>query len=196
MILAIDPGFANFGCSVIDGTGKILNVGTIHTQKAKKKLLRVADDDVQRITTIVSGLSKVIHKYKIKGVLGELPPSNSRSAKSAKGLAMAVALSVSLFTELKLPVEWATPSEVKKAMTGKASASKEDMMIAVCKRYGWKISHQKVFAKKTKKLMREDPVYHPLGKTMGKKTFEHIADSLGAFEALKHTNTAKMFLRG
>jgi len=34
----------------------------------------------------------------------------------------------------------------------------------------------------------------PLGRPMGKNDFEHIADSLGAYEALKNSNVAKMFL--
>ena len=194
MILCCDPGFANFGCSVINFAGEVVNVGTIHTGKTKTKLLRVADDDVQRITHLVSGLSSVIHKYDIQGVLAELPPSNSQSAAGAKGLGIAVALAVALFTELKLPVEWATPSEVKKAMTGNAGASKEDMMLAACKRYGWEITYKEVRSKKTKKITRRDAIYHPLGKTMGKKDFEHIADSLGAYEALKSTNVARMYI--
>jgi Holliday junction resolvasome RuvABC endonuclease subunit len=195
MLLCIDPGFANYGCSVIDAGGEVIDVGTLHTIKSKTKLLRVADDDVQRIVSIVTGLSHVITKYQIQGVLGELPPSNSQSAKSAKGLAMAVALSVALFTERGLPMEWATPNEVKQAMTGKKSASKEDMMKAACDRYGWKITEKKIFAKKTNKVQRIDRIYHPLNKTMGKNAFEHIADSLGAYEALKHTNVAKMYLQ-
>jgi len=195
MILALDPGFSNYGCSVIDPKGKIINLGTIQTQKSKKKLLRVADDDVQRITTLVSGLSNVIHTYNIQGVLAELPPSNSQSAKSAKGLAMAVGLTVSLLTELKIPIEWATPTEVKKAMTGKKNASKEDMMKTACKKFNWKITTKDIFAKKTGRLQRIDKTYHPLGRPMGKNKFEHIADSLGAYMALKNSNVAKMFIK-
>ena len=195
MILALDPSYSNYGCSVIDPTGKIINIGTMHTDKTKKKLLRIADDDVQRIMILTTGLSNVIHKYKIKGVLAELPPSSSQNAKAAKGLAMCIALTVALLTELKIPVEWATPTEVKEAMTGKKNASKEEMMEAACKRYGWKITTKEIYAKKTRKLQRTDSIYHPLGRAMGKNDFEHIADSLGAFEALKNTNVAKMFLQ-
>jgi Holliday junction resolvasome RuvABC endonuclease subunit len=195
MILAIDPSIANYGCSVINTQGKVINVGTIHTKKATKKLLRVADDEVQRITYITAQLSQVIQKYQIQGVVGELPPSGSKSVKAARGLAMAMALSVALFTEHKLPVEWATPIEVKQAMTGRKDASKEDMMLAACKRYGWKVSEKIIRPKQTRKIQRTDRVYHPLGKTMGKNDFEHIADSLGAYEALKHTNVVRMYVQ-
>jgi Holliday junction resolvasome RuvABC endonuclease subunit len=194
MLLACDPSYSNYGCSIIDEYGTIVDAGTIQTEKSKKKLLRAADDDVQRITYIVTKLSQIIKHYEIQGVLAELPPSNSQSAKAAKGLGIAVALSVTLFAEHRIPVEWATPEEVKKAMTGKGNASKEDMMLAACKKYGWEITHKNIYSKKTKKLIRVDNTYHVLGKQIGKGIFEHIADSLGAFEALKHTNTARMFL--
>jgi len=194
MILALDPSYTGYGCSVIDPIGKIINIGTMHTEKSKKKLLRVADDDVQRVTVLATGLSKVIHRYNIKGVLAELPPSSSQNANAAKGLAMCIALTVALLTELKIPVEWATPNEVKQAMTGKKNASKEEMMAAACRRYNWEISNKPIYSKNTRKLQRTDIIYHPLGRSMGKNDFEHIADSLGAYEALKNSNVAKMFL--
>jgi len=195
MILALDPSYTGYGCSVIDPTGKIINIGTMHTEKSKKKLLRVADDDVQRIMVLTTGLSKVIHRYNIKGVLAELPPSSSQNANAAKGLAMCIALTVALLTELKIPVEWATPNEVKQAMTGKKNASKEEMMAAACKRYNWEIKTKDVYSKQTHKIVRTDSIYMPLGRPMGKNDFEHIADSLGAYEALKNSNVAKMFLK-
>lgn len=194
MLLACDPGYSNYGCSVIDQYGTVIDIGTIQTSKAKNKLLRTSDDDVQRITYITEQLSKVIHHYDVKGVLAELPPSGGQSSVAVKGLAMAVALSTALFSECGLPVEWATPEEVKRALTGKRNASKEDMMQAVCKKYDWPITQKKIYSKKTKKIQRIDNIYHPLGKSLGKNQFEHIADSLGAFAALKHTNTARMFL--
>ena len=117
------------------------------------------------------------------------------SAIAVKGLAMAVALSTALFTSFGLPIEWATPAEVKKAIAGKENASKEDIMLAVCKKYGWKITEKPVYSKTTKKVQRIDKTYHPIGKSVGKNLFEHIADSLGAFEALKHTNIARVFLK-
>lgn len=192
MILCLDPGFSNFGCSVINQHGRVVDLGTIQTQKTKNKLLRVADDDVQRITHIASKLTELVNKYNIQGVLAELPPSNSQSAAGAKGLGMAVALTTTLFTALNIPVEWATPTEVKRAMTGKENASKTEMMMTACKKHGWTTSQKRVLSKKTGKLLRTDMVYYPIGKEMGKNQFEHIADSLGAYEALKYSNTARM----
>lgn len=194
MFLALDIGFSNYGCSVLDLTGIPIKLGTMHTNKTKQKLLRVADDDVHRITILSSGLSRVIHENNIKGVFAELPPSASQSATAAKGLGMAVALTVATLAECRIPIEWATPEEVKKALTGRANASKEDIMAAVCKKYGWAITKKPKQSKKTGQVIRYDKTYHPLGQAMGKNDFEHIADSLCAFEALKNSNLARMFL--
>ena len=194
MLLACDPGFNNFGCAIINQYGHVIDAGTIQTQKTTKKLLRTADDDVQRIMYITSRLKEVIQKYEVKGILSELPPSGGQSAAAVKGLSMAVSLLTTLSILFSIPVEWATPDEVKKALTGKKNASKEDMMKAACNLYGWNITQKNIYAKNTKKLLRTDSIYYPVGKSMGKSQFEHIADSIGAFEALKHTNTARGFL--
>jgi len=195
MILCLDPSFTHFGCTVHDCYGNVIDAGTIVTAKTKKKLLRVADDDVQRITIITGKLSALMDHHGIEGVLSELPPSNSKSAAGAKGLGIAVALLVALVTERSLPIEWATPDEVKKALTGKKTASKEEMMTAACKLHDWKITERPVYAKKTKKLIRKDKTFYPAGKAMPKDQFEHVADTIGVFEALKHTNTARMLLK-
>ena len=114
MLLACDPGFNNFGCAVLDQYGTVIDCGTIQTKKTTKKLLRTADDDVQRVSYITSQLAKSIRHYDIKGILSELPPSGGQSAAAVKGLAMAVGLLTALSTTLLIPVEWATPEEVKK----------------------------------------------------------------------------------
>ena len=190
MLLACDPAFNNFGCAVLDQYGTVIDCGTIQT----KKLLKTAADDVRRVSYITSQLAKSIRHYDIKGILSELPPGGGQSAAGVKGLAMAVGLLAALSTTLLIPIEWATPEEVKKALTGKKAASKEDMMDAACKKYNFPITKKKIYIKNTQKISRIDSIYHPLGKSLGKNQFEHIADAIGAFEALKHTNTARLFL--
>ena len=144
MLLACDPGFNNFGCAVLDQYGTVIDCGTIQTKRTTKKLLRTADDDVQRVSYITSQLAKSIRHYDIKGILSELPPSGGQSAAGIKGLAMAVGLLAALSTTLLIPIEWATPEEVKKALTGKKAASKEDMMDAACKKYNFPITQKKI----------------------------------------------------
>ncbi len=188
MILAIDPGYNNYGCVVFNENEEPVKLVTFQTKPSKYKLKRVADDDVQRIQFLSHQLNTLLYNYPITGVVGELPPSNSLSAKGAKGLSFAIGLSVALFTTRKLPVEWATPSEVKYALTSKNNASKEDMMEAACIKYNWNITHKPIYSKNSKTLIRTDTIYWPQKYQMGKGEFEHIADAIGVYHALKHTN--------
>ena len=194
MLLCLDPSFTHCGCSIIDPDGNVIDAGTIVTEKTKNKLLRVADDDVRRITQIASQLKTIIQHYEIKGILAELPPSNSQSAQAAKGLGMAVAIVTTMATAFDIPLEWATPEEVKMAMTGRENASKEAMMRAACKRYGWRITEKEIRSKKTGKRIRTDYTYHVLSHQLGKERFEHVADSLGVLEALKQSNVVRMLM--
>lgn len=194
MILCLDPSFTHCGCSIIDANGSVVDAGTIITEKTKNKLLRVADDDVRRITQIASQLKTIIQHYEIKGILAELPPSNSQSAQAAKGLGMAVGIVTTLATAFDIPLEWATPNEVKRALAGRENASKEDMMKAACKLYGWPITEKEIRSKKTGKQIRTDYTYHVLSNRWGKDKFEHVADSLGVMEALKQSNTVRMLM--
>ena len=186
--MAIDIGYTNYGCIIVKNH-QIVNAGIIQTEKTKKKLTRVADDDVYRMTQIAQSLRNVIKSRNIRGILAELPISGSQNASAMKGLAMAVGVSVGLFTELQLPIEWCTPTEVKKALTGAKNASKDDIMKAACKLHNWKITTKTVQGKKKPRI---DNIYHVCGSRYGKGKFEHIADAVGVYEALKHTNTVKL----
>ena len=194
MLLCLDPSLTHCGCSIISPDGNVIDAGTIITEKTKNKLLRVADDDVRRITQIASQLKTTIQYYKIKGILAELPPSNSQSAQAAKGLGMAVAIVTTVAAAFDIPLEWATPEEVKMALTGRINASKEDMMKAACKRYGWLITEKEIRSRKTGKRIRMDYTYHVLSNQWGKERFEHVADSLGVLAALKQSNVVRMLM--
>lgn len=192
MILAVDPGYSSYGCAIFDKHQKVTKIGIIKTEASKKKLTRVSDDNAYRISLLAFKLDNVIKRHKIKGVVGELPLAGGQSARAVAHMAMASAISVTVFALNGLPVEWYTPMEVKLAVTGTKNATKEAMMQTICGEYGWSISYKQIFTKKGK-LKRTDKVYYPLNQKMGKSTFEHIADAIGAFEAAKLGNIVKMF---
>jgi Holliday junction resolvasome RuvABC endonuclease subunit len=182
MILCLDPSFTHFGWSIVDEYGTPIDMGVIVTKKESKK----AEDTLRRITIITNGITEILDKHDVRLVLAELPPLGSQSSAAAKGLAIAVAVPTALFTRFSIPVEWTTPERVKIASTGIRNASKEQVMLSACKRYDWKITEKNIYSKKTKQVQRIDLTYYPLGNPMGKSKFEHIADSLGAYEALKY----------
>ena len=197
-ILCCDPGFSHYGCAVFDTTGKPIKLGTLTTEASKTKMARISDDKAYRIAQLTTQLSNVIQQNKIQAVLGEMPGAGGQSARAIQAMAIATAVSVAVFTMFRLPVEWTTPVEVKKALTGNKSASKIEMMEAACKRYGWRIEKKEVRSKKSGAVdivKRVYNVYYPLNQKTSASTFEHVADSLGVYEALKHCNIARMFIK-
>ena len=193
MILCVDPGYANYGYIVVNKDQTIIEANVIKTQKTKIKTNRVSNDTAYRIALIVTELTKIIVHHKIKGVLGEMPSSGSKSASAMRAMAIATAVSVSVFTLFRLPTEWTTPALVKQALTGSKTATKQEMMGAACALHNWDIRSKDIHAKNSKKLIRQDLSYWPFGKSMGAGNFEHIADAIGVFEALKTGNLTCMY---
>jgi len=166
-ILALDIAFANTGWAVMRG-GKIVACGTIHTEKAKQKSVRVSDDRAARAAALADGLKEVIETHKPSGLVGELP-SGSQSATPANLLGWASGVVVGVATAYGIPCEWISESDSKKAALGKRSAAKWEMMEWA--RSKWP---DVVFPKSAAK-------------------FEHIADSLAAYNGLKNGVLVRAF---
>jgi hypothetical protein len=75
-------------------------------------------------------------------------------------------------------MEWATPTEVKRGLTGNKVASKEQMMSKAAEDFDFGYNGKHWIWK---------------GKKFVKGEFEHIADAAGVYVALKHDNLVKMF---
>lgn len=159
MILALDIAFKNLGWSVLH-QGKIIDFGTIRTEKSKKKNTLVSDDKATRGTSMAEELNAIIHKHKPAGIVGELP-SGSQNASAANLLGWAAGIVIGVATCHKLPCEWISQGDSKKAALGVRSATKEATM-------EW--------------ATQEFPdTEFPSAKC----NFEHVADSLAAYHGLK-----------
>ncbi len=167
-ILSIDVGFRSLGWAVFE-SGKLVKCGVIETAPSKKKTARRSDDNAVRCSQIALGLKSVIEENNIKGVVGELPVGGAKSAKALAQMAMATGVVVAVLSILDIPVEWATPFEIKTATTGKKSATKEEVMESIKTKFD----------------------YFKFPKT--KAVFEHVADAIGAYLALKSGNIIKLF---
>jgi hypothetical protein len=71
-------------------------------------------------------------------------------------------------------------------MTGSRTASKDEMMLAAVQRFGGEL-----VIKGTEK--NPQTKYAFLGRLYGSGDFEHIADSMGAYLALRNGMLVKMF---
>jgi Holliday junction resolvasome RuvABC endonuclease subunit len=159
MILALDIGLANTGWSVFDGE-KLVEVGVIKTVKDKKR--KVADDIAHRCMYMAKELRKLIYNYDVGWVIAELPNSGAKSAQALKSMVACSAVTATVIVMTNVRFMWATPIDVKKAVTGHKSAEKNEIMKIVT-------AHYKDFGK--------FPKY--------KNKLEHICDSIGVFWALK-----------
>lgn len=167
-LLALDVGFAKMGWCIFIG-GEPIEWGIIKTAKTKKKMVRVADDNASRAAYVAKELAEILDTFEVEGVVAEIPHGGAQSAKAMAFMASATALVSAVLSILDVPVEYVTPSEVKKAICGKLSASKDEMMEGVRNRY----SH----------------ISFPTTKAQ----FEDVADAIGAYIAARDGNLVKLF---
>ncbi len=167
MLLCLDIAFANTGWSALD-KGVPVAWGTIRTEKDKRKSTKVSDDKASRAALFASELSDVINQYKPLGIVGELP-SGSQNANAANLLGWAGGIVVATATVYGIPCEWISEGDSKKAALGRRTGTKEEMM---------------EWARAT--FPGSD---FPKAKTH----FEHIADSLAAYNGLKNGVLVRAF---
>lgn len=193
MILALDMAFRNTGVLVID-KGKVVGHGLIKTEKSKNKQLRVSDDRFDCATQIGDGLREYIKKYKARGVIAEVP-SGTKSASVGVGFGIAIGVLATVCAEFKLPFENVTQEQVKKAVCGKKSASKLEIMGTVAKAHGAEYAEKQIPIKNGKNngktAVRRSYTFY--GETYSAEQFEHIADAWGVYEASKNSNVVRMF---
>ena len=168
MLLCLDIGFRNTGWVTFE-KGLLRGWGCIRTEKTKKKITRVSDDNAYCAQSIALALKSIVESLKCCGVIGELPTSGSIAARPANQMGIALGVVASLVSVMSLPVEWVTPTDVKKAVVGKRNASKEEVMEAV-----------------RRKFPRCD---FPESKT----EFEHIADACGVYLASEGSTLVRVF---
>ncbi len=187
MLLACDVAFANFGVVVID-KGEVIHAETIQTKPAeKKRKVRSSDDNAERAAHIATRLNEIIKEYDIKAAVAELPHSGGENVKSAMGIAMAIGVLVGVIESNQLPVEWATPDQVKKTATGIRSATKLEMMTAAITDYGGCIEEKKIA---NGSVIRK---FHFGTSTYTAGVFEHIADAYWVYKTLSAGNVVKIF---
>jgi len=164
MTLTLDVSFRNIGWAVLsdDVIGNIVDTGVIKTSKLDKKYrksnnLSSTDETCIHISHIIEELTKIITKYDINFVVGELPHGGSQNANASKQMGIAVSLVVTYFELKNIPTKWCSPNNVKMQVCGKRDASKEEIMNNITSLF---------------------PEYKfPKAKC----NFEHIADAIGAY---------------
>ena len=152
LILGVDVGFVATGLALVDvRASTIVAVAVVRTERqAKKRGIRVADDDAERCCILRRGIWDFLRGHRdtvyserglgadppherISGIVAELPHAGAKSARAIRSMALATGACVATFDELGLPVEYVTPRDVK-LITGSAKAEKADVARAVDRR--------------------------------------------------------------
>jgi crossover junction endodeoxyribonuclease RuvC len=182
-ILGIDPGFANCGYAVVlltpDGALKPMNMGVFNTDKstAKRNVL-ASDDNVRRAREISRFLRDLLRNGPhglVRAVCAETM-SFPRNASTSAKMALCWGVTASLAEEFDLPVLQASPQQLKLAVAGDKSASKEDVKKALEKQFGRQV---------LTKLCEET--------TASKQ--EHLFDALGAVVACRDSEVLRLVRR-
>lgn len=134
-ILANDPSICAWGFAVLDGQGKILEVGCIKTESGGKKLrVRKGDDTVRRVREINTRLLDVINRHQISYILSELP-HGSQSASAAVMIGICIGIMQTISDTMGLGLEWYSEGDSKKNLLGKLSAEKRETIDKIASLY-------------------------------------------------------------
>lgn len=139
-VLGLDPGMASVGWAVMrlyrDGAIEFVKAGVLATAKSDKKLsVRSTDDNFRRAREISTFFHSIAGEYDVRAVAAEamsFPRSSSVAAKMAMCWG---ALSMLTVVRDPLPLLQATPQEIKVAVCGAKSASKEEVQAALIKQF-------------------------------------------------------------
>lgn len=138
IVLGVDPGFASFGYSIVQlfpKSEEVLSVNVIRTKKSvKKQKVLVADDNFRRARAIAAILMEVISTHMPAAIAAE-GMSFPRNASAAAKVAMAWGILAAVVEDLQLPLVQGTPQQIKKTLTGKTTASKEEVRDVLLERY-------------------------------------------------------------
>jgi len=162
LVLGIDPGFASLGFALLelggprDGSGLVpdlvIKIGVIRTTKTdKKQKVLSADDNTRRCRELAralralfvigapargAGVAALFEAGDVVRLVCAEKMSFPRNASAAAKVAMTWGLIMGHVDLHDLPLLQASPQDVKKRVTGNASASKEDIERAMVKKFG------------------------------------------------------------
>lgn len=124
--IAIDSSMANTGIAlgiIIDGRIIVGEIDLVETEKSKSKTVRASSDTIDRCRKTYGFIQDAIEEFKPSVIFAETP-SGSQSSSAMKSYGITCQLIAALSPT---PIE-VTPIEVKKAVAGKKTVSKRDMI--------------------------------------------------------------------
>lgn len=129
-VLACDPSFTEWGWAVLKNH-YVIDSGCIKTKpEAKKRRIRQGDDRIRRTHEILVALMEIIGEHKIEFIVTELP-HGSQNARGAMMIGIVIGVLQTISDLWEIPIEWFSENDAKKALLGRISASKAEVIQAV-----------------------------------------------------------------
>jgi Holliday junction resolvasome RuvABC endonuclease subunit len=170
IVLGVDPSLCNTGIAAMRLSAvatTIVETSVVRTEpSAKKHRIHVGDDNARRVVEITRALDAAIKKHGPVALVMERP-AGSKGAKAATALARAETVVEVVAALHGLPLIAVQPLDVKRAMVGRKTADKDEIIAAVESRYpevAW---------------------------TGPQSTWEHQADAVGAVVAALDSETLR-----
>lgn len=165
--LALDIGFRNTGWVLFQGAQPI-ECGCIQTVnnefKLSKSKYKKIQDNIKCSIELAFAFDKLLVKYTPDLIIGEMPTGGGKSSTAIIQMHLAGSI-IALIAKMRdIPCEWTTPKDGKIVLTGNKFAKKDDMMDAV------------------------RALYPTFDWPKTKKVFEHVADSVAAYEVWRKNN--------
>lgn len=185
LALGLDPGFTAFGWSVVRvgvNDEELVALGVLRTKKGKDAKLK-RDDDHRRCAELARGLLEVTSRWRPAVICAEaLTHVPARPGRPAPVLAVSKGARVwglvDMLSEVyRVALLQAAPQTIKKATTGKASASKVEVQAALDERLGGRVSEL-------------------LAPIRARSVHEHPVDATGAVVALREHESIRIALAG
>lgn len=178
LVIGIDPGLAHFGCCVVnigrtEADDVLLKVGVCTTEKTSKKQdVRSADDMFRRSAELANWLVDFTDEFSQPTLVCMESISYPRNSVSSAGIGMSFGIVAAYVQRFGVPVAATTPQELKMYVSGRKSASKEEVQSALSKRF---------------------PNLLELLSPIKRAEHEHAADAVGAVVACYGSQVMKMF---
>ena len=137
LVLGLDPGLAKLGWAAVhlDAEGeRIAALGVVKTRKGSGQGVLVTDDLHRRGQELARALVEVLDAWPFAAVCAE-SISYPRSASVAGQIGRAWGVIDAELQRRRLPLISASPQQVKKAATGRVSASKAEVLHALDERF-------------------------------------------------------------
>jgi len=174
-VLGVDPGLAKFGFVLVDvfqDHEEVVEVGLVSTEKSgKKRRVLASDDNVRRGREIAKVLLDT--RFQAVRVVCAEAMSFVRNASAAAKTAISWGVLIAFTTRHGLPLVQASPQEIKQAVCGSKSASKEEVQAKLLEKY-------------------ENAAVQEFMRTVAKSKYEHGFDSIGAVVACLGSEVLRM----